>query len=231
MRRLIGFIFQIIVLVVCIFALSAAWIIIDGLVDSGHQKADVALVFDHNATGAQLGKPALDRVVELYKAGDFPYVIVSATSQGDIGGDASAMTAYLVERGLPSSAILIDGQGNTTLDTAHHTARLMQEHQFHSVLVIAKYYQMTRTNLALTHEKVEQVQKNHVGALDKNDALPIGREVVALYDYLGKYYFMPTAKKVEAQAQVDLEKAKVEAQAEADKAKQTVDQQLNSATK
>ncbi len=227
MRRLIGFLFQLAIFAIIFVAMTATCIVIYGLQDSAIQKADVALVFDHHSLGAGVDKTRLDRVVDLYKKGDFPFVIVSANSEGPGGGDALAMTTYLEGAGLPPSAILTDSQGNSTLETAKNTKRIMSQHHLQSVLVITDYYRLARTTLELQHFGVQSIEKARVGTLQKNDVLPIGEEVLALYQFLGTTYLLPEAKKVEQEAVVGVDKAKVEAE----KAKESVDQRLNSMAK
>ena len=103
----------------------------------------------------------------------------------------------------------------------------MKSHRFQSVMVVTDYYHMTRTKLALLHEGITEIGKAHVGKLRKEDAWKIGREVVALYDYIGKIYLLPAAKKVKKEALVGVDKAK----ADAEKTKEKVDKSLDSMAK
>jgi creatinine amidohydrolase/Fe(II)-dependent formamide hydrolase-like protein len=57
--------------------------------------------------------------------------------------------------------------------------------------------------------------------------LKIGREVVTLYDYLGKVYFLPAAEQVKKEAQVGMDKAS----ADAEKATQKVSKSLDNLAK
>jgi hypothetical protein len=216
MRRLFNLIFQLVVAAVFIFLCTAAWIVFDGLNDQG-AKADVALVTGHAESAQGTSEPVLDRVVQLYNQGEFPFVIV--------GGSTSP--EYLESRGIPSSAIIAAQGRGTTQGNAREVAEFMKSHQFQSVMIVAVYYHVTRLKLALTHEGVAKIEKAHVGKLRKEDAFKIGREVVALYDYIGKIYLLPAAEKVQKEAQVGMDKAKTDAQT----AKEKVDKSLDSMVK
>jgi uncharacterized SAM-binding protein YcdF (DUF218 family) len=225
MRWLIGFIFKIVFVVVAVSLLVAVWLVLDGLHDTG-QKADVGLVVGH-ADSSGKEQPQLDRVVELYRQGAFPIVIVSASTPESGKGDAEAMSRYLEEKGLPPSAIITDRKGDTTLNMAHSVAGIMRDHQYESLLLVTEYYHVIRAQWALEREGIDTVEKAHVGAFQKKDALSIGREVAAFYVFLGKYYLLPEAEKVKKEAAVGADKAKVEAE----KAKESVDQKIDSMAK
>jgi vancomycin permeability regulator SanA len=230
MRRLLIFLFQLLFLAVIIFLLTAAWMVLDGLSDQGG-KADVALVLGRVETsgkgpGAEV-QPRLDRVVQLYNEGRFPAIIVVGSTQRGNNDEPEAMATYLEAQGIPSSAIFEDQRGGTMQEAARDVAGIMKSHQFVSLMLITDYYRVTRTKMVLGHEGIDGIQKAHVGKLQKEDAMKIAHEVVALYDYLGRNYLLPMAEKVKEEAKVGADKAKVDAQ----NAKETVDKKLDSLPK
>jgi hypothetical protein len=99
----------------------------------------------------------------------------------------------------------------------------MKERRFQSVMLVTDYYRMTRTHLVLMHDGVQQIEKAHVGKFQKEDVLAITREVIALYDYIGRTYLLPAAEKAKEEAQVGLDKASVEA----GQAKQRLDKSID----
>jgi len=227
MRRLFSLIFELVAAAIFFFLCTAALIIFDGLSDSG-QKADVALVTGHaEAVPGNAGEPRMDLAVKLYNAGEFPFIIVSGSTGRGTYDDPAAMAKYLESQGIASNAIIEVRQGENTQETAREVAEIMKSHQLQSVMVVTDYYHETRTKLALTHEGIAEVEKAHVGQLQKEDALKIGREVVALYVYIGKIYLLPAAEKVKKEAQVGMDKAQTDAQ----QAKQKVDKGLNGLSK
>ena len=231
-RRLFGLIFKLILIAIIVFVVTAAVMIYDGSTDSG-DKANVALVtgqVDPLQNKADL--PRLDRAIELYNKGEFPIIIVSEPFSPRSPETSATMAAYLRNHGIPASAIIEDhakpeDHSQATGETARTVAEIMKSRGFKSVMVITDYYHVTRTKLALYHEGVPTIEKAHVGKFDKTDAWNIGREVVALYAYIGKVYLFPAAEKAKEEAQVGLEKAKVEAE----QAKQKVDKSLDSMSK
>jgi len=220
MRRLFNAIFQLLTAALVIFLFTAVWIVYDGLNDLG-EKADVALVSGHSEAAQGASEPRLDLAVKLYHAGEFPSLIVTAATGSNHEGSAG-MGAYLESHSVPSDAI-IEVHRETTQGSAREVAAIMKLHQFQSVMVITDYYRMTRMKLALNHEGITEIQKAHVGTLRKEDAWNIGREVVALYEYIGRTYLLPAAEKVKKEAQVEMDKAKTDAEQTKDKVDKSLD--------
>ena len=226
MRRLINFFLQLVVLALVVFLFTAAWIVFDGLIDAGG-KADVALVTGRVDAAPGMADAKLDRVIELYNGGEFPYIIVSGSRRGTAKNDPAEMAKYLESHGISSDAIIEDLHGETTVATSREVAEIMKSHQFQSVMLVTDYYRMTRTKLVLSHDGVQQIEKAHVGKFQKEDVWDIGREVVALYDYIGRVYLMPAALKAKEEAQSGIDKAKVDAET----AKEKVDKGLDGLAK
>jgi vancomycin permeability regulator SanA len=227
MRRLFNVIFQLIVAGLVIFLLTAVWIVFDGLNDLG-EKSDVALVTGRSeAREGAAEQPRLDRAIKLYNAGEFPFIIVSGATSRSTYDEPAAMAKYLESHGIPSNAIIENHRAESTQDTARHVAEIMKSHEFESIMVVSDYYDITGTKLALTHEGVAEIQKAHVGKLQKEDAWKIGREVVSLYNYIGRVFLLPAAEKVKEEAKVGADKAK----ADAEQAKKKVDKSLDSMAK
>jgi len=227
MRRLFRFVFQLVLVAVVLFLLTAAVIVFDGLNDLG-DKADAALVTSHAHPGVGKTDPLLDRVVELYKGGKVSSIIVIGTTWREMGDEDSAMMVrYLRARGVPESAIVDSNLGGTTEETGQLAADIIKTHAFESVMIVADYYDISRLKLALSHEGVTNIMKDHVGTVKKEDAMKIGNAVVTIYGYVGKVYLMPAAEKVKAEAKVGMDKASVDAQ----QAKEKVDKSLDSLAK
>ncbi|MEI9999576.1 MAG: YdcF family protein [Verrucomicrobiota bacterium] len=225
MSRLLGILLRLIAVAVVIVVLTVVWIIFDGLNDSG-EKADVALVTGHDE-GLDTGsvQPRLDRAARLYKAGEFYFIIVGGAGSRSSFDEPAAMQKYLVDHGVPPDAVIqITGEANTW-DTAKELAVTMRHHRFGSVLVITDYYYMTRLKIAMRHAGGWSTSSRATSASRGcRNALPIAREVIALYVYLGKTFVVPAAEKIREEAAVGADKAKDEAE----KAKEKIDQDLKS---
>ena len=222
-RGFFQLIFRLVLLAVLVVALTAIWIVYDGLNDHGDH-ADVGVV-PGNAVRKD-GMPGgilrnrLDRAIELYRAGKFPLIIVSGATK--LGGydEPAVMANYLVEHEVPHGAIIQDKMGMTTSDTGMDVAGIMRARHLHSAMVVTNYYHITRAKLAIQHAGIHDVEQAHVGVVNKDDAYMIGREVIALYYYLGRYYFIPAAQKAKEEAKVDAVKMQQEAKQDGQEAKE-----------
>ncbi len=227
MRTLFKLIFQLVAAAVFLFLCLAALIVFDGLKDDG-QKADAGLVIGRmEAVKADADQPRLDRAVKLYRDGEFPFIIVSTTMARGVPNDPHVMSAYLENHGVPADVIIEVRPGENTGEVAHEVAEIMKFRKFQSVMVVTDYYHETRVKLALSHEGIGDVQKAHVGELKKEDAIKIGREVMALCDYVAQVYLLPAAEKAKEEAKVGMDKASVDAQ----QAKEKVDKSLDNMSK
>jgi vancomycin permeability regulator SanA len=218
--RLIGRLF---VLGLLVFVGTAIWIVYDGLSDQG-DRADVMVVpgmtvRPDGAPGPTL-RTRLDGAVKLYREGKFPLIVVSGATRGDGYDEPKRMAQYLEAHQVPPGAIIEDREGSNTSGTAQGLARIMKQRNLHSVMIVTHYYHVTRVKLALRQAGITEIGQQHVGVVQKEDAVVLAREVIATYFYLAKYYLIPGAKDLEAKAKEEAPKVKDEIQKEADKLKQ-----------
>jgi vancomycin permeability regulator SanA len=170
-----------------LFALSAVAITVSGLNDNIHQ-SDVAVILGNHVEPD--GKPSarlqarLDRAVELYHQGIFKNTIVSGGIDANGTDEAAAMKRYLIDRGLPSSKILVDSGGNNTYLTAQNTSKIMTDRQWHSAIVISQYFHIPRTTAILQRMGVTKVYSAHAKFFEIRDVYSIAREVVGYASYL-----------------------------------------------
>jgi vancomycin permeability regulator SanA len=89
----------------------------------------------------------LDHAVSLWNDGLAPVVIVTGGNQeGDRFTEASTSAAYLVERGVPSSAIVQEDAGSTTHDSLDR-ARTLVDESVETVLIVTDPYHALRSKL------------------------------------------------------------------------------------
>ncbi len=90
----------------------------------------------------------LDHVVEIWPEGIAPLVVVTG---GNIPGDrfteAEASAAYLVERGVPQEALLLENEGATTYASLQAVADLLAARGFDEVLIVTDPYHALRSRL------------------------------------------------------------------------------------
>ncbi|WP_426105373.1 YdcF family protein [Massilia sp. TSP1-1-2] len=125
----------------------------------------------------------LDRGANLYAQRVFAHLIVSGGTGVEGFDEAAVMRAYLLKKGVPASAILVDSAGNTTDASARNCARLMASHGFTSVTVVSQYFHVPRTRLALRRYNIARIGSAHAYFFELRDLYSIAREVAALPAY------------------------------------------------
>ena len=162
-------------------------IVADGLGDDA-RRSDVGIVL---GSKVELdGRPSarlaarLDKTVELYRAGLFPKVIVSGGLGKEGYDEATTMRDYLVARGVPAPAVIVDSDGVNTEATAKNSAALMRERGLKSAVVVTQYFHVTRTKLALRNNGVATVYSAHPRYVEWRDVYSTFREAVAVPMYI-----------------------------------------------
>jgi uncharacterized SAM-binding protein YcdF (DUF218 family) len=90
----------------------------------------------------------LDHVVELWPQGVAPLVVVTGGNRpGDRFTEAEASAAYLVERGVPAEAIVLEDQGTTSFESLQGVQRLLAERDLDDVLIVTDPYHALRSRL------------------------------------------------------------------------------------
>jgi uncharacterized SAM-binding protein YcdF (DUF218 family) len=90
----------------------------------------------------------LDQVVELWPQDLAPLVIVTGGNQpGDRFTEAEASANYLVDRGVPESAILLEDAGSTTYESLEDVAEILEARGLDSVLIVTDPYHTLRSRL------------------------------------------------------------------------------------
>jgi vancomycin permeability regulator SanA len=125
----------------------------------------------------------LDRGASLYADGVVKQLIVSGGTGVEGFDEAAVMRDYLVGKGVPAGAIIVDSAGATTDDTARNCASLMRARGFRSVTVISQYFHIPRTRLALRSYGVATIGSAHARFFELRDLYSIAREIAALPAY------------------------------------------------
>lgn len=174
-----------------LYLLATAWLVGDGLVDRiGH--ADVALVLgsriEMNGKPSVRLKARLDRTVELYKAGYFPWVIASGGVGKEGFDEAAVMRDYLVAQGLPADHVILDSHGDNTFLSAQNTRAIAKEKHFASAMVISQYFHLPRSRLALQRCGITPVYSAHARLFEWRDIYSSLRETLGYVKYSLRSY-------------------------------------------
>lgn len=171
--------------------LSVIALVWDGLSDE-LGTADVALVLgntvNHNGTPSRRLAARLDRTLQLYREGLFPFVIVSGALGKEGHDEALVMRDYLVQRGIPAERILVDSAGVNTYASARKTRQLMRERGLNRTLVITQYFHVPRSKLALKKFGIPTVYSASARYFEARDLYSVPREVAGMISYTLKSY-------------------------------------------
>lgn len=90
----------------------------------------------------------LDHVVTLWDRGVAEAVVVTGGNRpGDRFTEAGSSAEYLIERGVPESAILREDAGTTSFESLRAVAELLQARDLSTVLVVTDPYHSLRSQL------------------------------------------------------------------------------------
>jgi hypothetical protein len=171
--------------------LGTGVLVLDGLRDRTGT-AEVALVL---GSKVELdGRPSarlqarLDKTLELYRAGCFPWVIASGGVGKEGYDEAAVMRDYLVAGGIPADRVILDSAGNTTWLSALNTAGILQQRKMSQVLVVSQYFHLPRARLALQRFGVKTVYSGHPDFFEWRDLYSAPREFLGYLSYLFRRY-------------------------------------------
>ena len=90
----------------------------------------------------------LDHVITLWNAGTAPLVVTTGGNQpGDRFTEAEASRRYLVEAGVPESAILLEDRGSSTLDSLRRVHDILAEQDITDILIVTDPYHAARSQM------------------------------------------------------------------------------------
>lgn len=99
----------------------------------------------YNGRPSPVLRARLDRVVEVWEEGVAPLVVVTGGKrEGDAFTEAEASHDYLVERGIPDDAILLEDQGQDSWESLQGVATLLEERSVDRVLIVSDGFHLLR---------------------------------------------------------------------------------------
>ncbi|MHC4660597.1 MAG: YdcF family protein [Planctomycetota bacterium] len=157
--------------------------------------ADVAVVLGAKAYSD--GTPSLaldDRVrtgIELYRRGLVRKLIMTGGTGVEGVSEPEVMKRIAMEAGVPEFNIIIDGNGNSTSDSAKNCRAIMEKRGYRTALAVSHYYHTPRIKLLFAREGIPcyVVPAKMTRRLRKEPILVL-RECVAIY-----YHYLLTWKR------------------------------------
>lgn len=90
----------------------------------------------------------LDHVITLWNAGTAPLVVTTGGNQpGDRFTEAEASQRYLVEAGVPESAIILENLGSSTLDSLRRVHDILAVQDITEILIVTDAYHAARSRM------------------------------------------------------------------------------------
>jgi len=90
----------------------------------------------------------LDHVITLWNAGTAPLVVTTGGNQpGDRFTEAEASQRYLVEAGVPESAIILEDRGSSTLDSLQRVHDILAVQEIKEILIVTDAYHAARSQM------------------------------------------------------------------------------------
>lgn len=174
--------------------LASAAVTWSGLADHIHP-ADVGVVLaskvERDGQPKETLRARMDKALELYRKGMFPFVIVSGGIDRNGWDEAAVMKRYLAGHGVPEEKIWADNAGINTYYTGKNAARFMAVHGMKSALVVTQYFHVPRSRLALERFGVSPVYSAHANYFCFKDLWWIPRDAIGY----GYYWLRPYPKK------------------------------------
>ncbi len=168
------------------FLVHTLWITLDGLRDDD-QATDAALILGNTVyPDGSLSKRLQSRVdkgLDLYQHGRVKKLVVSGGLGKEGQYEAEAMKKYLIQAGVPASAIIVDNYGDNTWLSAQHYRQIQARCHFQSVTVVSQFYHLSRTKLILRKLGLTQVYAVHANYFELRDFYSLVREFFAFYQY------------------------------------------------
>ena len=117
----------------------------------GAQPADAIVVL---GAAQYVGRPSpvlkarLDHALDLWKRGLAPRLILTGgTGAGDTTSEAAVSRKYVMRRGVPDSAILLENEGRTTSQSLQAVAEMMRSRQLGRAILVSDPFHMLRLRI------------------------------------------------------------------------------------
>ncbi len=123
------------------------------------QRADIIVVLgaaEYNGRPSPVLKARLDHAFDLYQKRFANLILTSGGSGGDqqytegqVGRD------YLIRRGVAAEVIVVEGQGDSTVETVLAVSEIMRRMGLRSAIIVSDGYHIFRSKRILEHEGMQ----------------------------------------------------------------------------
>lgn len=162
-----------------------AWIAIGGAIPSD-RSADCIVIFGAavrpNRTPSDALRYRLEEGLLLYQQGRAPRIVVTGGGKDDYL-EADVMAEWLVNRGVPAEAVIMEPASATTRDNGVYTARIMRENGWRTALVCTQWFHVARARVTLSQEGIETLAAPCGGPMLRREPRFVAKEMAALPVY------------------------------------------------
>ena len=117
------------------------------------QPADVILVLgaaEYRGRPSPVLRARLDHALELYERKLAPRILTTGGRGGDpVFTEGGVGRSYLTSRGVPSEAIIVENEGESTVQSTAMAGEIMRRMELHSVIVVSDGYHIYRVKKML----------------------------------------------------------------------------------
>ena len=117
------------------------------------QPADVILVLgaaEYRGRPSPVLRARLDHALELYERKLAPRILTTGGKGGDpVFTEGGVGRSYLTSRGVPSEAIIVESEGESTVQSTAMAGEIMRRMELHSVIVVSDGYHIYRVKKML----------------------------------------------------------------------------------
>jgi vancomycin permeability regulator SanA len=100
----------------------------------------------YNGRPSEVLSARLDHTLDLYNQGYAPLIIVTGGNlPGDVYTEAEVSEQYLLDRGVPQRAILMENEGNDTWDSMQGVAEVAKGRDINDVLIVSDGFHLFRS--------------------------------------------------------------------------------------
>ena len=126
------------------------WVQINKAESTLQGKADVGIILGASMWGDQPSpglKERLEHGLKLYQEGYYPVLIVSGglDKPGYKYTEAEGMRNYLVSKGVPEEAIILENEATSTYENLLYSQRIMKENDWKRAVIVTHDYHGTRS--------------------------------------------------------------------------------------
>jgi uncharacterized SAM-binding protein YcdF (DUF218 family) len=123
------------------------------------QKSDLIIVMgaaEYSGRPSPVLRARLDHAVQLWKQREAPYILTTGGAGGDpTFTEAAVGRGYLMDRGIPATAILTETGGSTTMQSITAAAEIMSRMEMTTCILVSDGYHIFRAKRMLQYRGIK----------------------------------------------------------------------------